>query len=174
VVGGGLGRGGSAAGVCVDRGRIGDGIVQRWGLGSRGRIGKGLAGGFCVAARTDHMSRTKQSARKDTGGKAPRKSLATKMSRTGGKGSTEVKKPHRFRPGTVALREIRKFQKSTDLLIRKLPFQRLVREIAQDFNARNMGDFRFQSSAMAALQEAAEACAFCLTSMRGRRRGLTR
>jgi Core histone H2A/H2B/H3/H4 len=44
-----------------------------------------------------------------------------------------VKKPHRFRPGTVALREIRKYQKSTELLIRKLPFQRLVREIAQDF-----------------------------------------
>jgi hypothetical protein len=44
-----------------------------------------------------------------------------------------VKKPHRFRPGTVALREIRKYQKSTDLLIRKAPFQRLVRELAQDF-----------------------------------------
>lgn len=44
-----------------------------------------------------------------------------------------VKKPHRYRPGTVALREIRKYQKSTELLIRKLPFQRLVREIAQDF-----------------------------------------
>ena len=42
----------------------------------------------------------------------------------------QFKKPHRFRPGTVALREIRKFQKSTELLIRKLPFQRLVREIA--------------------------------------------
>jgi len=41
-----------------------------------------------------------------------------------------IKKPHRFRPGTVALREIRKYQKSTDLLLRKLPFQRLVREIA--------------------------------------------
>jgi histone H3/H4 len=55
--------------------------------------------------------------------------------------------------GTVALREIRKYQKSTDLLIRKLPFQRLVREIAQDFK----NDLRFQSSAIAALQEAAEA-----------------
>ena len=44
-----------------------------------------------------------------------------------------MKKPHRYRPGTVALREIRKYQKSTELLIRKLPFQRLVREIAQDF-----------------------------------------
>jgi histone H3/H4 len=42
-------------------------------------------------------------------------------------------KPHRYRPGTVALREIRRYQKSTDLLLRKLPFQRLVREIAQDF-----------------------------------------
>jgi histone H3 len=42
----------------------------------------------------------------------------------------------RFRPGTVALREIRRYQKSTELLIRKLPFQRLVREIAQDFKVR--------------------------------------
>lgn len=49
-----------------------------------------------------------------------------------------VKKPHRFRPGTVALREIRRYQKSTELLIRKLPFQRLVREIAQDFKVREL------------------------------------
>jgi histone H3 len=61
-------------------------------------------------------------------------------------------KPHRFRPGTVALREIRRYQKSTELLIRKLPFQRLVREIAQDFKT----DLRFQASAIAALQEASE------------------
>ena len=64
-----------------------------------------------------------------------------------------VKKPHRYRPGTVALREIRKYQKSTELLIRKLPFQRLVREIAQDFKS----DLRFQSTAILALQEASEA-----------------
>ncbi|XP_032871080.1 histone H3.3-like [Amblyraja radiata] len=64
-----------------------------------------------------------------------------------------VKKPHRYRPGTVALREIRRYQKSTELLIRKLPFQRLVREIAQDFKT----DLRFQSSAAMALQEASEA-----------------
>uniref|UniRef100_M8C3Z9 Histone H3.2 n=1 Tax=Aegilops tauschii TaxID=37682 RepID=M8C3Z9_AEGTA len=44
-----------------------------------------------------------------------------------------VKKPRRYRPGTVALREIRKYQKGTELLIKKLPFQRLVREIAQVF-----------------------------------------
>ena len=64
-----------------------------------------------------------------------------------------MKKPHRYRPGTVALREIRKYQKSTDLLIRKAPFQRLVREIAQDFKT----DLRFQSTAILALQEASEA-----------------
>merc|ERR1712012_1378739 len=64
-----------------------------------------------------------------------------------------VKKPHRYRPGTVALREIRRYQKSTELLLRKLPFQRLVREIAQDFKT----DLRFQSSAVMALQEASEA-----------------
>lgn len=59
----------------------------------------------------------------------------------------------RYRPSPAALREIRKYQKSTDLLIRKLPFQRLVREIAQDFNA----NMRFQHSAVLALQEASEA-----------------
>ena len=68
-------------------------------------------------------------------------------------GSGGVKQPHRFRPGTVALREIRRYQKSTELLIRKLPFQRLVREIAQDFKT----DLRFQSAAVMALQEASEA-----------------
>lgn len=64
----------------------------------------------------------------------------------------KVSKP-RYRPGTIALREIRKYQKSTDLLLRKLPFQRLVREIAQDFK----DDLRFQSTAILALQEASEA-----------------
>jgi histone H3 len=138
------------------------------------------------------MARTKQTARKSTGGKvpcsyvsfstfiltnifsfqAPRKQLASKAARKSAPAmSGGVKKPHRFRPGTVALREIRKFQKSTELLLRKvsasycsfgllsaklpfqLPFQRLVREIAQDFKT----DLRFQSTAVMALQEAAEA-----------------
>jgi histone H3 len=69
------------------------------------------------------------------------------------------KKKKRFRPGTVALREIRKYQKSTDLLIRKLPFQRVVREVAQNlFNDGkiHLDGLRFQTSAMDALQEAAE------------------
>ena len=99
------------------------------------------------------MARTKQTARKSTGGKAPRKQLATKAARKSAPTAGGVKKPHRYRPGTVALREIRKYQKSTDLLLRKLPFQRLVREIAQDFK----NDLRFQSTAILALQEASEA-----------------
>jgi histone H3 len=103
------------------------------------------------------MARTKQAARKNVaaakfrGGKMPRnekEGAAFKLPKAGG-----IKKPHRYRPGTVALREIRKYQKSTDLLIRKLPFQRLVREVAQDFNT----NLRFQHSAVMALQEASEA-----------------
>lgn len=99
------------------------------------------------------MARTKQTARKNTGAKAPRKHIASKTARKTAPATGGVKKPHRFRPGTVALREIRKYQKSTELLIRKLPFQRLVREIAQEYKT----DLRFQSSAVLALQEAAEA-----------------
>ena len=84
----------------------------------------------------------------------PRKQLASKAARKSYQATNGgVKKPHRFRPGTVALREIRRYQKSTELLIRKLPFQRVVREIAQDCKT----DMRFQASALAALQEAAEA-----------------
>ena len=79
-------------------------------------------------------------------GKQPRQNLTNKMlqktlkiargPKTGG-----IKKPSRYRPGTVALREIRRYQKSTELLIRKLPFNRLVREIAQDFKT----DLQFQA-----------------------------
>ena len=61
--------------------------------------------------------------------------------------------PHPYRPGTVALREIRRYQRSTELLMRKVPFQRLVREIAQESKT----DLRFQSSAVVALHEASEA-----------------
>ena len=99
------------------------------------------------------MARTKQTARKSTGGKAPRKQLATLAARKTSRDAGGVKKPRRFRPGTVALREIRRYQKSTDLLIRKLPFQRLVREICHTFTPA----LRFQSAAMLALQEASEA-----------------
>ena len=108
------------------------------------------------------MARTKQTARKSTGCKAPRKQLATKAARKSAPATGGVKKPHRYRPGTVALREIRKYQKSTDLLLRKLPFARLVREIANDFvTSYEHGEYgsglRWQSSAILALQEATEA-----------------
>jgi histone H3 len=99
------------------------------------------------------MARTKQTARKSTGGKAPRKALATKAARKTAAPFGGVKKPHRYRPGTVALREIRRYQKSTELLIRKLPFQRLAREIAQDYKA----DLKWVATALAALQESSEA-----------------
>ena len=95
------------------------------------------------------MARTKQ-----TGGKAPRKTMHTQaISKPANQEDRTERRKHRFRPGVVALREIRKYQKSSDLLLRKLPFQRLVREIANDFKP----DLRFQSSAVLALQEAAEA-----------------
>ena len=97
------------------------------------------------------MARTKQTARKSATGLKTAHKLPSKSAQKTSSGA--VKKTHRYRPGTVALREIRKYQKSTELLIRKLPFQRLVREVAQDFK----NDLRFQSSAVMALQEAAEA-----------------
>ncbi|XP_017274919.1 histone H3-like [Kryptolebias marmoratus] len=94
------------------------------------------------------MARTKQIARKSTGGQASRKQLTNKTTR-----KSRVKKPHHYRSGTVALREIRRYQKSTELLIQKLPFQRLVQEIKQDFKT----DLSFQSSAAMAPKEASEA-----------------
>ena len=99
------------------------------------------------------MARTKQTARKSTGGKAPRKQLSTRAARKSAPATGGVKKPHRYHPGTVALREIRRYQKSTDQLIRKLPFQRLVREISADFKS----NLRFQASTVFALQESNEA-----------------
>lgn len=92
----------------------------------------------------------KSSAKKTPVGKD--KPVASKAARKSAPSEGETKKKRRNRPGTVALREIRRYQKSTELLLRKLPFQRLVREIAQGYKA----DLRFQSAAIGALQEAAE------------------
>eukprot|EP00307_Rebecca_sp_RCC1486_P005453 CAMPEP_0119419086 /NCGR_PEP_ID=MMETSP1335-20130426/19946_1 /TAXON_ID=259385 /ORGANISM="Chrysoculter rhomboideus, Strain RCC1486" /LENGTH=232 /DNA_ID=CAMNT_0007444371 /DNA_START=40 /DNA_END=740 /DNA_ORIENTATION=- len=95
----------------------------------------------------------------------PRKShnTPTKQGRTpaagagAGAAAPATQKKHRFRPGTVALREIRKYQRSTDLLIRKLPFARLVREITQTYNSTpTLGEKRWQAEALMALQESAE------------------
>ncbi|CAP36494.1 Protein CBG19204 [Caenorhabditis briggsae] len=102
------------------------------------------------------MARTKQIARRSTGSstnpmmpKTTPPAGIVKVARTLG----GVMRPSRHRPGTVALREVRRYQKSTELLILKRPFERLVREIAQDMKT----DFRFQSSAIEALQHASEA-----------------
>jgi histone H3 len=101
------------------------------------------------------MARTKQTARKMVASIAQGKVIIPQKAARKSTPVPElagVKKPRRFRPGTVALREIKKYQKSTELLIRKLPFQRLVREVYSVYRS----DLRFQHSSIQALQEAAE------------------
>ena len=123
----------------------------------------------------ESMARTKQTARKSTGGKAPSKgavfsaarraaltdAVVRSARRNAPAPNTRVKKVHKFRPGVKALQEIRKYQRNTNLLIRKLPFQRLVREIVEDLrrdpNEAIKDEHRFQSEALACLQEASEA-----------------
>ncbi|KAK4685608.1 hypothetical protein P7C73_g4533, partial [Tremellales sp. Uapishka_1] len=90
----------------------------------------------------------KNTARRSTGGRQPRQSTAS---------TQEPPTKKRYRPGTVALREIRKYQKTSDLLLRKLPFSRVVREITEDISSIQAGNLRWQRSAILALQEAAEA-----------------
>jgi len=101
------------------------------------------------------MARTKNATttRNASSGKTPRKSLKSVV-RTQPSVAGGIKRPHRYRPGTVALREIRRYQKSTDLLIRKAPFSRLVRQICGELGFEK---YRFQSIAVLAIQEAAEA-----------------
>ena len=106
-----------------------------------------------IPTHTRVMARTKQTARKFIGVQAPSRVLAAKAARRSAPATGGVKKPHRFRPGTVALREIRRYQKGSELLIRKGPFHRLVREISQSISP----TLRYQSHALVALQEAAEA-----------------
>ena len=118
--------------------------------------GTGKQAGMIAAARAANVVHAKHPvlAAKKRMGKA-----ATKRVQSSGVGKVMLpRKKHRYRPGTVALREIRKYQKSTELLMRKLPFARLVREVAKDLTS--IGSFpngvRFQESAIIALQEAAE------------------
>ena len=122
------------------------------------------------------MARTKESSRKSTG-KLPREVLVTKGKKSSlaktsqGSTSADQKRSFRFRPGTVALRDIRRYQRGTDLLLRKLPFQRIVREIAMT----GKDGLRFQASAVLAMQEATEAhlvnlfADTCLCAIHGRR-----
>ncbi len=94
------------------------------------------------------MARTKASAKKSVGGKAA-SSKKVKTPKKAGKGG------RRYKPGTVALREIRKIQKSTALLLKKAPFQRLVRSEGNTLKT----SLKFKKTALAAFQEAAEAYA---------------
>ena len=96
-----------------------------------------------------------KTARNSTGGKAPRRQLPTNANKGNKKkGKAGGKKPHRYRPGTVALREIRRYQKSTDLLIKKLPFSKTVREIMKGLGSKAE---RCQVTSLLCFQEAAEA-----------------
>lgn len=71
-----------------------------------------------------------------------------------------VRKPHRYRPGTVALREIRRYQKGVNLLTRRLPFQRMVKrllvKICDDNTDIGIADKRFQANAIELMREASE------------------
>lgn len=101
------------------------------------------------------MARVKETSR------SAKKSLGSKKKAAKAAGSSSgVKRARRWHAGTVALREIRRIQKGTELLIQKAPFQRLVREIAEEHKR----DLRFQSSAVAAIQEATEAYVISLLS----------
>ncbi len=100
------------------------------------------------------MAHVKQTARKSTGVAPPHLHLATKAARAPAQKATAMRKPYCWHPGTVAAREICKFQKTTDLLIRKAPFQHVVQEIVQQVSRKS--DLRMQSTAVLALQEAAE------------------
>ena len=98
------------------------------------------------------MARTKRTARKDEVGKK-RSAFVKKQPRSQTSQTSAQQQPHRYRPGTVALREIWRYQKSTELLIRKLPFQCLVHKILQGYGV----GYRVTPAMMMALQEAAEA-----------------
>ncbi|KAL7858763.1 hypothetical protein AOLI_G00188650 [Acnodon oligacanthus] len=86
--------------------------------------------------------------------RSPPRPPPTRTRRTSGPSETTPRKKRRFRPGMRALMEIRKYQKSTDLLLRKGPFSRLVREVCQMFSREHL---KWQAYALMALQEAAEA-----------------
>ena len=120
--------------------------------GPRKTIGGGTKPGLNPGQRHGSIKMAQAQARKGMAANKAAKKSGTQAPKGG------VKKKYRFRPGTVALKEIRRYQKSTELLIRKLPFQRLVREIVDDVCPDHMrGKVRFQSVAIKALQEACEA-----------------
>jgi histone H3 len=99
------------------------------------------------------MAHVKLTAQKSTGENPPHFHLATKAAQQSAQKPIAVRKPHRWRPGKVAARETHKFQKTTNLLIRKAPFQHVVHNIALNFGKSNL---QIQSTAVPVLQEDAE------------------
>ena len=97
--------------------------------------------------------RTKRTARRSSGGFAPRKQLATKAARKSAPAAGGIRKKRRYRPGTVAIREIRRYQNTANLLIPKMKFRRLVQEYSQELKS----DIRLRGSAVLGFHEAAEA-----------------
>ena len=110
-------------------------------------INEGRGGHLRILDDQEQGLRRPPTAARKICGKA-RKQMVNKIIRKSASGGGGPKKPHRFRPGTVALREISRYQKSTELLIRRAPFQRLVREIAEKSHI----GLRFQTAALCALQ----------------------
>lgn len=110
-----------------------------------------------VAGKAAAKAPARGPARKTVSAKAARKTLP--LNRRSAPATGGVKKPHRYRPGTVALREIRRYQKTTNLLIPKICYQRFLREISSDPNKCRQpsdGPFRWQGSAILATQTVAE------------------
>ena len=141
-----------------DPGMLPPGLRRTTG-GSKPALNPGQRSGSVKAIQAEVR---KAIARKKAEERAAQAAKAAKAAKKSGVKAPKggVKKLHRYQPGTVALKEIRRYQKSTELLIRKLPFQRLVREIASDpkiILSPLRGKVRFQSLAIKALQEASEA-----------------
>ena len=96
------------------------------------------------------------------GGKQPPKHLLHKLLRRNKSPNKGLKKPHWYQPGLVALREIRRYQQSIECLIKRTPFNKLIKDILQEYRVCPIGpgtpsvQVRFQSTALATLQEAAE------------------
>lgn len=140
----------------VNDGEAGDSVTKSKGKSKAGKKATKKAASTVAARKRDAAAAPGSSvARKGPGSKGPGgKKAPGKRPKPNAPGTADpVKRRRRFRPGTVALREIRRFQKGTEHLLRRLPFTRLVRELGSLYRE----DLRFQRSALDAMQDASEA-----------------
>ncbi|KAI0225844.1 histone H3-like centromeric protein CSE4 [Lamellibrachia satsuma] len=122
--------------------------------GSQQSRGTSQKRGYQVRKKAKGLGKGGRGSRSPSRSPSPRPPPGSGRQHPGRGDSTRI--GHRYRPGTRALMEIRKYQKSTNLLLRKLPFARVVKEVADGLVGHHVG-FRWQSMAIMALQEAAEA-----------------